>query len=122
MSLLFASFGPHSVMSLQFASFTLLGPHSDVAFLLQSKVVSLEVAHSHCSYASTFRITSSYFARYHYATLRHSLSTCSLLRHKDRELDMRFPNMEIITATDLYFDGTREYAVVARSFATYGGS
>ena len=30
--------------------------------------------------------------------------------------------MEIITATDLYFDGTLEYAVVARSFATYGGS
>ena len=27
--------------------------------------------------------------------------------------------MEIITATDLYFDGTWEYAVVARSFATY---
>ena len=50
---------------------------------------------------------------------------CSVLRHEDRELDARFPNnniMEIIAATDLYFDGTREYMVVAGSFAAYGGS
>ena len=30
--------------------------------------------------------------------------------------------MEFIMATDLYFDGTRENAVVARSFAAYGQS
>ena len=54
--------------------------------------------------------------------IRHILSTCSVLRRKDRELDARFPNMEVIAATDLYFDGTGEYAVVARSFATYSGS
>ena len=51
--------------------------------------------------------------------IRHILSTCS---HEDCELDARFPNMEIIATTDLYFDGTWEYAVVACSFAAYGGS
>ena len=39
-----------------------------------------------------------------------------------KTVDACFPNMEIIAATDLYFDGTREYMVVARSFANYGGS
>ena len=70
-------------MSLLFASLTLLGPHSGVAFLPQRKVASLEVAHSchsHCSYAST-RITSSYYARYHSTTLRHILSTWKYGNH-----------------------------------------
>ena len=30
-----------------------------------------------------------------------------------------FPNMEIITATNLYFDGTRTHAVIACAFAAF---
>ena len=37
-------------------------------------------------------------------------------------IDAHFPNMETVARSNLYFDGTRVYTVVARSFAAFGGS
>ena len=37
-------------------------------------------------------------------------------------IDVHFPNMGTVDHSNLYFDGTRVYTVVARSFAAFGGS
>ena len=37
-------------------------------------------------------------------------------------IDTHFPNMKTIAGSNLYFDGTWVYTVVARSFTTFGGS
>ena len=36
--------------------------------------------------------------------------------------DVHFPNMETVAGLILYFDGTRAYTAVTRSFATFGVS
>ena len=57
---------------------------------------------------------------YMYVTLRTFHLQCKMSQR--RLINAHSPNLEIATATNLYFDGTRTHAVVERSFATFGDS